>query len=373
MASFTLFDGSTVARTLLDGEFGFIGQLGALATDGVAVSASGSAAVTVLGSLHASGDNAIDHTGEVIEVYVGQLGAIGSNSSDTVSASIVNSAFVSNDGAIFSGSDALDIRSSDAGASINILNTGSISGASDGIVTNSGDDVTRIVNRGSIMGATGGIDHLGGDAVLINRGDVSGEDYGYSGAADADTVRNFGTILGGVLGEDGDDVVFNAGYIDNVDLGDDDDLYDGRGGAVTGGINGGFGADTLRGGDGEDVLRGGAGADLLRGRVGDDTLRGDAGADIVIGSNGDDSLFGGAGADTFRFSAGQGFDTIRDLGNNDTIDLEELGLRSFNPELRDAIRDVRGGAVIDLDDAYGLTIFAVGVDADELTFGDFLI
>lgn len=342
MASFTLFAGSNTARTLADGESGFIGQLGALSTTGTAISASGAADVTVLGALHSSGGNAINHAGDSIELYVGQLGAIGSTSSDSVAVSFTETAFVSNDGALFSRSDALDIRSSDEGGTIDILNTGTISGVSDGIVTSSGDQVTRIVNRGSIMGADGGIDQLGGDARLINRGDISGEEYGYDGSLDVDFVRNFGSILGGVLGEEGDDVVLNAGFIDFVDLGDGDDEYEGRGGVVGEDVQGGLGADTLRGGDAEDLLRGGADNDTLRGRDGDDTLRGDAGDDVLNGAGDDDVLRGGSGADTFRFAAGHGFDTILDLADADTIDLEALGLRSFGADVRDAIADARG-------------------------------
>ena len=57
---------------------------------------------------------------------------------------------------------------------IELLNTGSISGDSDGIVTSSTDSTTRIVNRGSISGGDGGIDHLAGDAFVINHGAIAG-------------------------------------------------------------------------------------------------------------------------------------------------------------------------------------------------------
>lgn len=356
MASFNIFAASNTPQTLADAESGFIGQLGALSTTGVAIAASGSVDVTVLGALHSSQDNAIDHAGSEIELYVGQLGAIASAARDTVTVGFTDAAFVSNDGSLMSASDALDIRASDEGGRIVILNTGTISGVSDGIVTDSILEATRIVNHGSILGGqAGGIDHLGGDMRLVNYGEIAGPNYGYDGDEDVDSIDNFGSILGGVFGFAGDDAVRNAGFIDFVDLGDGDDVYDGRGGVVGEDVQGGAGDDVLRGGDAENLLRGGGGADILRGRGGDDRLRGDAGADI------------------FRFAAGDGYDTILDFKGADTIDIEALGLRSFKADVRDAIEDARGGAVIDLFDDYGLRIFAQGVDASDIRAGDFLI
>jgi len=372
MASFNLFDGSTAPRTLVGGEFGFIGQLGALSTSGVAITASGAVDVTVQGALQATG-NALLLNGDSLNLFVGQQGVIGSTTSDTVRAAFTGSIYVSNDGALHSGSDALDIRASDTGGVINILNAGTISGASDGIVTNSGDGATRIVNTGSILGVDGGIDHLGGAALFINRGEVSGSQYGYSGADGVDTVQNSGSIFGGVFGEAGADVVLNSGTIDRVDLGAGDDRYDGRRGFVDTEVLGGLGKDDLRGGDGYDPLYGGAGADVLRGRGGDDLLEGGSGADVLYGGPGDDLLRGGTAADTFRFGTNHGADTISDLSSVDKIDLTALDLVSFSADVRGAIRAVKGGSVIDLSDDFGLTISLDGVRVAELTASDFVI
>lgn len=377
MASFNLFAASTTPQTLLDGEAGFIGQLGGLSSTGTAITATGRVSVTVLGALQGT-SNAIGHSGTALSLYLGQLGALGSTGSDSVRSDFTERAFVSNDGALFSGSDALDLRASDEGGSINILNTGSISGVSDGIVTSSGDEGARIVNLGTISGGDGGIDHLTGDALLVNRGeivggDINGDGYGYSGGSDVETVRNFGSILGGVFGEAGDDLVRNAGVIDDVDLGDGNDQYEGRGGSVEGRVEGGGGDDVLRGGGDEDLLAGGADADILRGRDGDDTLRGDGGGDVLNGGRGDDVMRGGGAADIFRFAAGDGFDVILDLAAADVIDLEALGLRSFRADLRDAIRETTGGALVDLSEDYGLSILLRDVEAGDLRGNDFLL
>ena len=131
MASFVLFDGSTTARTLAAGEFGFIGQQGSLAVSGTAISSSGNVEVTLFGSLFAT-DSAIDHSTGSFVLQVGASGTANSSNDDTFDIDFATTAFVSNDGSLLSGSDALDIRGNGL---LEILNTGSISGRSDGIVS----------------------------------------------------------------------------------------------------------------------------------------------------------------------------------------------------------------------------------------------
>jgi Ca2+-binding RTX toxin-like protein len=78
---------------------------------------------------------------------------------------------------------------------------------------------------------------------------------------------------------------------------------------------------------GNDVFYGGYEADLLQGGAGDDTLVGNEGNDILIGGTGADLLQGGAGNDTYRFSRGDGADTVRDriaTGNNGGTDAIEF-------------------------------------------------
>ena len=68
---------------------------------------------------------------------------------------------------------------------------------------------------------------------------------------------------------------------------------------------GGFGADTVHGGAGNDRLSGGLDADVLNGGAGRDTLYGDDGDDVLsAGSNdtgGWQSLAGSGGNDTYRY------------------------------------------------------------------------
>lgn len=372
MANFILLDDSTTPQDLVDGQFGFIADGATLATTVTAINATGSVAVTVQGGLF-SPPVALFHDGVDLDLHVGQLGAIASAFNDTIVARVTSRAYVANHGSLQSGADALDLRESGGGATINILNAGTISGRSDGIVTRSGSGSTRIVNDGVISGAEGGIDHLTGVATLINRGEISGGEYAYSGGDEADTVRNSGSMSGGVFGAAGNDAVFNAGLIDFVELGDGDDRYIGRLGSVEDGVLGGAGNDRMRGGADADEFRGDEGDDDLRGRDGNDVLNGGAGKDLLIGGNGDDSLRGGANADIFRFGAGQGFDSIVDFSGSDKIDLTSLGLRSFSRDLKDAIHAAKGGAVIDLVDDFGLHILLEGVDVAEVRANDFLL
>ncbi len=79
-------------------------------------------------------------------------------------------------------------------------------------------------------------------------------------------------------------------------------------------LYGGGGRDTLYGNGGKDYLEGGSGDDLLIGGDGDDILVGMQDNDILIGGKGQDKLDGGTGFDTYKYTSGDGFDTITDLG-----------------------------------------------------------
>jgi Ca2+-binding RTX toxin-like protein len=83
-----------------------------------------------------------------------------------------------------------------------------------------------------------------------------------------------------------------------VNLGDGDDSATRSGSpAIPATVNGGDGADWLRGDDGKDTLSGGPGKDKLEGYKGDDTLDGGDGDDDLNGALGADHLQGGAGND----------------------------------------------------------------------------
>ncbi|WP_421700996.1 hypothetical protein [Aliiroseovarius sp.] len=170
--------------------------------------------------------------------------------------------------------------------------------------------------------------------------------------------RRDGTLSGG---EGNDELLGGAGN-DVLTGGDGDDRLDG-----------GDGDDTLEGGDGNDVLSGGAGTDSFDGGEGIDTIDlsyssggytidlengsvswvggiqetitnvenviGSTGVNTIIGTDekneidglaGNDVITGGKGNDTYKYSVGDGSDTIREyvpdqganaqIGGNDTIE-----------------------------------------------------
>ncbi|RYD78656.1 MAG: calcium-binding protein [Verrucomicrobiaceae bacterium] len=77
-------------------------------------------------------------------------------------------------------------------------------------------------------------------------------------------------------------------------------------------INGGDGYDTINGDAGNDFLNGEGGNDTLNGGTGDDRLHGGALVDTLNGGSGNDLLWGGTGNDIYKFTYGQGVDTIND-------------------------------------------------------------
>jgi trimeric autotransporter adhesin len=79
--------------------------------------------------------------------------------------------------------------------------------------------------------------------------------------------------------------------------------------AMIGGIDG----DTLESGTGNDFLYGGAGVDSLKGGEGIDFLHGGIGDDTLTGGQGNDFLSGDEGIDTYKYTTGDGRDTIRDI------------------------------------------------------------
>ena len=92
----------------------------------------------------------------------------------------------------------------------------------------------------------------------------------------------------------------NFSEIENFELTDQEDSFDGA--LATGGstVDGGAGSDTLIGGAGADVFEGGDGTDFLSGGEGDDTLYGGEGDDAVILENGfgNDVIEGGETGET---------------------------------------------------------------------------
>ena len=181
----------------------------------------------------------------------------------------------------------------------------------DSTITNSGliQAIDNSANPNAIAIGIGSNDNTIVNSGTI-RGDVAiGENnpYGYNSRA---SVQNTGLIEGLISLAHGFDRVTNSGQIvGDVDLGADDDIYDGRLGSIVG---------TVLAGDGNDLLLGGAGRDTLNGGSGDDALFG----------RGGDTLTGGVGRDIFVYTAvtrGAPAETITDfVSGTDRIDLTYL-------------------------------------------------
>jgi len=202
------------------------------------------------------------------------------------------------------------------------------------------------------------------DVRLTNEGSIAST-FGVSTGFGNDTITNTGIISGtnlvAIVTSQGNDTVINQGTVfGDINLGSDNDVFDGRGGTLVGSVLGGVGDDIfilddastaiedssgidtvkisasytlladfenltlLAGGayDGtgnisDNVLIGNGAASVLRGLEGVDTINGGGGADRLIGNAGDDVLNGGAGNDYLH--GGNDNDTLIGAGGNDTL------------------------------------------------------
>lgn len=313
-----------------------------------------------------------------------------------------NEAWISQTGSIHSQQKGISFTGQDASSYRNkVVNNGEINATTIGVevegggsrVTNTGtitaDTGIRavstwaswpyvdIVNSGSIITRLNGIEMIG-KVNLINHGLISKLTMGSANNAirgddEAQEVVNYGTIEGTIDLRGGfDEFHMRDGFVDSVDLGDDNDKLYLKGGEIRradGGngydmiyswldvdldldfrqfetvylrgsrdlkafgdylddriygnsgdniLRGRSGDDTLVGGGGDDSLFGGAGLDTLFGRDGDDRLAGGRDDDTIYGGSGDDSAFGGRGNDIVEASGdgtmvargGLGYDTI---------------------------------------------------------------
>jgi Ca2+-binding RTX toxin-like protein len=82
-------------------------------------------------------------------------------------------------------------------------------------------------------------------------------------------------------------------------------------------------ADTL---NSNAFLLGGAGNDGLVGGTGADLLIGNGGVDTLTGGQGNDILLGGKGNDTYRYTTGDGLDTILDVEGQNTLQIDGQAL-----------------------------------------------
>jgi len=178
-------------------------------------------------------------------------------------------------------------------------NNGSIFGRFDGVGMFSASDGGIIRNAGTIASADDGIvveTVAGGRTVIDNSGLIEGDSTAIVVNLGGINLDNRGTIAGGIfVGSSAPDnaIIANHGRIlGQVELGDGNDLFDGRGGA----------AEEVFGGNGDNTLIGGKRADTFFTGDGNDRLIGGAGSDTLEGGGGHDTLTGGAGRDQFRFA-----------------------------------------------------------------------
>ncbi len=212
------------------------------------------------------------------------------------------------------------------------VRSGSLDGGEDAIVLGQGIDIGDI----RLMRGTG----TGADDLIIQimetDPDTGAESYSgtqltvedwFSNAlkrvewlkfADGNEIR-LGDITSFVIGDDannsligtnGNDFVYGGAGNDQLFLLAGDDI--GNGGSGHDFVAGDVGSDIIVGGAQEDILLGGSGDDAITGDSGNDDVYGGSGNDIISGGRGDDYLVGGAGDDIFKYSRGDGADTVFD-------------------------------------------------------------
>ncbi|MEM9437746.1 MAG: calcium-binding protein [Pseudomonadota bacterium] len=244
--------------------------------------------------------------------------------------------FMSNSGIITTAGRAVYSNTSSF-ETMELVNSGTITGGTESFYGESGDDTVR--NSGTMEG---GVVLGSGTNVVENTGLIRGD---VTGGSSVDTVENSGTINGDVklgsnadtlvisgnglitgdaLGEAGNDTMTGGNNGDNLNGGADNDEISGRGGDDT--LLGDSGSDTLEGGGGDDSLDGGSDADDLSGDNGNDTLTSGSGDDTLYGGNGDDDLDGGRNNDSLfggrgndALVGGLGNDVLRGGSGNDVL------------------------------------------------------
>jgi Ca2+-binding RTX toxin-like protein len=186
--------------------------------------------------------------------------------------------------------------------------------------------------KGLVLSATEGVDELHG----------YGTDDNISGLGGTDTI----------YGYEGDDQLSGDAGDDILDGGIGNDTLIGGSGNDT--LRGSSGNDELSGDAGDDVLDGGTDNDTLLGGTGNDTLRGSSGDDILVGGLGNDTLSGGTGNDVYKFSLGDGQDTINNYDSSGSVDVLELqeGIALADVRLRRVGNDL---------------VVLVGEDGDKVT------
>jgi glycerophosphoryl diester phosphodiesterase len=135
--------------------------------------------------------------------------------------------------------------------------------------------------------------------------------------------------------------------------------------------SGGPANDTLAGGAGSDVLVGFAGDDLLVGLEGNDTLVGGLGNDTLIGGPGRNELSGGAGADQFVIAANSSDRILDFVIGEDKIRLSGVSFSQI--QITAGAGTEAGNALVNLSSGTSPLAVVVGVQANALSSGDFIV
>ncbi|WP_245435401.1 hypothetical protein [Microvirga calopogonii] len=245
------------------------------------------------------------------------VASTGSVHGGTKGAAIGKNGVVENAGQITGDQTGVFVGNSD----VSITNTGSIYGrigietSVEDVASNTVDaDRTQVKNFGTITGVTRGL-LLHRESHVINEGLIQalngsgsiGIKFATQAATDDKpatiaSLINKGTIIGETAIEGGEwrETIRNEGHLEGrVSLLAGDDLYDGRGGTVSGNVDLGTGNDVAYGGDGVETLIGDDGNDSLFGGRSNDTLKGGTGIDYLDGGEGADVMEGGDGSDSY--------------------------------------------------------------------------
>ena len=161
----------------------------------------------------------------------------------------------------------------------------------------------------------------------------------------------FAAIFGSakLIGGAGSNVIIADYAVQNILLGEDDDILDAGGGNDTVGSAGGD--DEVYGGEGNDIVFGGTGNDVVDGGSGDDEVRGD---------EGDDTLTGGSGSDTFVFRPGFGNDVVTDFNKTeDTLIFYDAAGELIESSQLNETQNSDGNAVLTAADGSSVTLQGV--------------
>jgi Ca2+-binding RTX toxin-like protein len=298
----------------------------------------------------------------------------------------------------------LGVYVSGGAASATIVNTGTISTANAaGRAVSTAEQADYLKNFGMLVGS---VDLGAGTDTFVNGGTVTSAVALKEGA---DIYRGVGdgTVVGGIDGGAGDDVLKGGNLADSMDGGADNDLLYGRGGddtlsdtsgndnfwggagddlisagaglnTIYGGrgddtIDGGGGIDVIKGGNGNDTILGGKGKDTLWGGNGDDTIDGGSKNDVIYGGPGNDTLTGGAHNDTFVFQTLSGNSVVTDFTNGaDKLDMTTFGLTGA--EIAAAASQTGSGTLIDFGQLGGVgSVLLLGFTATDLDATDFVL